>query len=280
VIDYFLKTQASSVKLEIFDGQQKLVRKFSSEDQGSGKHRPLPVAERWFPKPEVIEKNPGMHRFVWNLAWGRDGGPSVDEEAESRNPSGPKAVPGVYQVRLTVDGRTQSQPLEVIMDPRSAATRETLAQQLQLGQKIFAEVQEARRVLAEIGLVQKQLADMQQRLGEQNPMVKSALAEAQAEIGPIVSNKEAAQSARAGLQEAYTGLTSALKAVESGDRAVPAQAVAVYEESSARVKARLAEWSAFKQTRLPSLNQKLREGKLAPIAISEIEQEVELQMSR
>jgi photosystem II stability/assembly factor-like uncharacterized protein len=286
VIDYFLKRAASDVKLEIFDAQQNLVRKFSSEDHssenpGSEKHQPLPVAERWFPKPEVIEKNPGMHRFVWNLAWGSAGGPSVDEEAEYRNPSGPKAAPGIYQVRLTVDGRTQSQPLEVIMDPRSPATREILEQQLQLGRKIFAEVQEGRRALAEISLVQKQLADVQQKLGEQDSAVKAALAEAQAEIGRIVSNKGIAQNAQAGgLQEAFTGLTSALRAVENGDRAVPSQVIAVYDESSARMKARMAEWATFKQTKLPPLNQKLREGKLAPIVISEIEEEVEVLVSR
>jgi photosystem II stability/assembly factor-like uncharacterized protein len=290
VIDYFLKSAASEVKLEIFDGQQNLVRKFSSErsgeersseDQGSGKHRPLPVAERWFPKPEAIEKSPGMHRFVWNLAWGSAGGPSVDEEAEYRNPSGPKAAPGVYQVRLTVDGRTQSQPLEVIMDPRSGASREILEQQLQLGRKIFAEVQEARRAQAEISEVQKQLADMQQKLGEQNPTVKDALAEAQAEVGRLLTNKETAhRELGGGLQEAFTGLTSALRAVESGDRAVPSQVIAVYNESSARIKARMAEWTAFKQTKLPLLNQKLKDGKLAPIAISEIEEEVEFLMSR
>src|SRR4029077_19016826 len=122
-------------KLEIFDGQEKLVRRFSSEDRGAGKHPPLPVAERWFPKPEVIEKTAGMHRFVWNFTWGSSGGPSADEEAEYRNPSGPKVVPGVYQLRLTVDGRTQSQALEVVMDPRSPATREILQQQMELGQQ-------------------------------------------------------------------------------------------------------------------------------------------------
>ena len=77
----------------------------------------------------------------------------MDEEAEYRNPSGPKAVPGIYQVRLTVDGQTQSQPLEDRIWIRGRRRlREILAQQLQLGQKMFAEVQEARRVLAEIGV--------------------------------------------------------------------------------------------------------------------------------
>jgi photosystem II stability/assembly factor-like uncharacterized protein len=283
VIDYFLKSPAHEVKLEIFDSQQNLVRKFSSEDQSPGKY-PLPVAERWFPKPEVIEKTPGIHRFVWDLTWGSSGGPSADEEAEYRNPSGPKAVPGAYQVRLTVDGLTQSQTLQIVMDPRSPATPETLQQQLQLGQQMFAETLEARRTLAEISSLQKRLADIQQKLGEHSPKLKSALAGAQSEIGGILTrnnnNKETAQASAGGLQDSYTDLASALRVVEGGDRAAPSQVIALYNQSAQRVKARIEEWIAFKQTRLPQLNQKLREANLPPIAISEIEQEVEFLISR
>jgi photosystem II stability/assembly factor-like uncharacterized protein len=280
MIDYFLKSAAGTVTLEIIDAQGNLVRKFSSEDRAAGKHAPLPVAERWFPKPEVIEKTAGMHRFVWNLSWGSSGGSSVDEEAEMRNPRGPKVTPGIYQLRLTVDGRTQTHPLEVIMDPRSPATRETLQQQLNLGQQIFAEALEARRALAEMSLLQKQIGEVQQKLGEQNQTLKSALAGAQSEVGKIITDKEANPGQPSGLQDAYTGLASALQVVEGGDRAVPSQAIALYEESSRRAKASVAAWATFKQTKLPQLNQQLREGKLAPIAISEIEQEVEYLISR
>ncbi|MFZ0806664.1 MAG: hypothetical protein WAN03_10800, partial [Candidatus Sulfotelmatobacter sp.] len=72
-----------------------------------------------------------------------------------------------------------------------------------------------------------------------------------------------------GLQEAYAGLVSALRVVESGDRAVPSQAIAVYKELSPQVKARLDEWARFKQTNLPQLNQKLHEAKLDSIVIGE-----------
>jgi len=276
MIDYFLPSPAGAVRLEVFDAQQNLVRKFSSENHSSGdqrtaKHPPLPVAERWFPKPEVLEKTAGMHRFVWNLTWGSSGGPSADEEAEYRNPSGPKAVPGIYQVRLTVDGKTQDQSLKVIMDPRSPATSEVLTQQLQLGQQMFGETIEARRALAEIVSVQKQLADIQQKLGQQklgaqSAQLNSALAEAQSGIGKILTNKQHAAEESPGLQDAYTGLASALRVVEGGDRAVPSQAIAVYKESSEQVKVRIAEWARFKQTRLPQLNQQLREASFAPIA--------------
>ncbi len=192
MLDYFLPSPASAVRLEVFDAQQNLVRKFSSDDPSTEKRAPLPVAERWFPKPEVLEKTAGMHRFVWNLTWGSSGDPIEEEEGENRNPRGPKAVPGIYTVRLTVDGKTQDQSLKVIMDPRSPATPEVLAQQLQLGQQIYGETIEARRALAEIDSVQKQLGDIQRKLGQQklgqqkmgtqNEPLKSALAEAQSGI--------------------------------------------------------------------------------------------------
>jgi photosystem II stability/assembly factor-like uncharacterized protein len=270
MIDYFLPAAASAVRLEVFDAQQNLVRKFSSEDPIAAKHVPLPVAERWFPKPEVVEKTAGMHRFVWNLTWGSSGGPVADEDSESRDPSGPKIVPGTYQVRLTVDAKTQAQALKVVMDPRSPATPDVLARQVQLGRQIFGETIEARRVLAEMGSVQKQLADLQQKLGAQSAQIKSPLAEAQTAIDKILTNKERTAAEGPGLQDAYAALASALRVVENGDRAVPSQAVAVYQESSQQVKARSAEWARFKQTQLTQLNQKLREGKVAPVTVAEI----------
>ena len=276
MIDYFLPTTASTVTLEVFDAQQNLVRRFSSErrtseEQVPGKYLPLPIATRWFTKPEVLEKTSGMHRFVWNLAWGASGGPTPDEDTDYHRPSGPKVVPGIYQVRLTVDGKAQIQSLTVMMDPRSPATAETLAQQLQLGKQIFAETTAPRHALAEIASVQKQLADAQKKVEETptaaNAPIKSALSDAQSALTKIV-NKGSEQDGP-GLQEAYAGLVSALRVVESGDRAVPSQAIAVYEQMSPQVKARLAEWTRFKEMNLPLLNQKLHEAKLNSIAVAE-----------
>ena len=286
MLDYFLSSPASSVRLEIFDAQGNLVRKFSSNDlssdnhssqgQGIWKHQPLPVADRWLPNPEVLERSAGMHRFVWNLTWGSSGGPSADEEAEYHNPSGPKVVPGIYQVRLTVDGKAQEQSLKVVMDPRSPATVDVLTEQFRLGQQIFGETIEARRTLAEINSVQKQLADLEQKLGQQklggrSAQIKPALLEAQSALGKIVRNKEHTPAENPGLQDAYTGLASALRVVEGGDRVVPSQAIAVYRESSQQAKARIAEWMQFKQTKLIHLNRQLREANFAPVAITEIE---------
>jgi photosystem II stability/assembly factor-like uncharacterized protein len=279
ILDYFLKSSASTVSLEIFDAQQNLVHKFSSEDEHPEKRPPLPIAERWFPKPEVLEIKPGLQRFVWDLSWSSSGGPTVDEESEFRNPRGPKVVPGIYTVRLTVDRMAQTQLLKVLMDPRSAATPEILRLQLQLGRQIFADTMEARRALAEIASLRKQLTDLQQKVGEKDSAIKPALADAQTEISNI-ETKPGAVGESLGLEHAFADMASALRVVESGDRAVPSQAIAVYNESSQQVKAAIAEWSAFKITKLRQLNQQLSEAGLAPIAISEIEQEIQFLMSR
>lgn len=194
-------------------------------------------------------------------------------------------MPGNYEVRLTVDGKVQNQLLTVVMDPRSPATSQVLAQQLRLGRQIFNETMEARRTLAEIDSVQRQLAEIQKKVGEQKPEVRdasvvSALTDAQSLLSKMVINKQHAAGEAPGLQPSYTALESVLRVVESGDRAVPSQAVAVYNESSPQAKTSIAEWKQFKQTQLARLNQQLGKANLAPIAIAEIEREVEHLMSQ
>jgi photosystem II stability/assembly factor-like uncharacterized protein len=270
-IDYFLKVPAHDVRLEIFDAQKNLVWRSSSEDQLPGKHAPVPVADRWFPKPEILGKDPGMHRFLWNMVWGSSRAPIADDDADLPSVGGPKVIPGMYEVRLTVDGQAQSQPLEIVMDPRSAATPETLAQQFRLAKTIFAEALDARRALAEIGSVQKQLADLEPKPATQDTEFKSALREAQSSLSKILTNKNRAPEQGPGLMDAYKDLASVLRVVEGGDRQTPAQATAVYEESSQQIRTSIRQWAAFKEMKLPQLNQKLRQANLAPIAIGEVE---------
>jgi photosystem II stability/assembly factor-like uncharacterized protein len=276
IIDYYLKTAAAHIKLEILDDKQNLVYSFSSDDAREQKHPPRPIADRWFPKPEILETAPGMHRFVWNLAWGNPGAKSADQSSEDeyRSPRGPRAVPGTYQARLTVDGKVLAQPLKIVMDPRSPATPRDLEQQLQLGRQIFAEAISSRQALAEIRSVQKQLSDLEQKLSGDHADLKSNVSQLETEIRKILAGDSASNAM--GVENASAGLASALAVVESGDRAVPSQAIALYQESSQALKLRMADWNRFKTTRLPQLNQQLHRENMVPIAISEIAEEAEL----
>ncbi|MGA2416167.1 MAG: hypothetical protein ABSF59_17060 [Candidatus Sulfotelmatobacter sp.] len=268
VIDYFLKSSAHNIKLEIFDSQQKVVHAFSSAGQHSEKNQPLPVAERWLPKPETLERTPGLHRFLWDLSWRSSGGPSADDNSAFQNPRGPEVVPGIYQIRITVDGETQSQPLKVVMDPRSSATPEILQQQWQLAQQIFAETIDARSSLAEMVSAQAKLDEVLQKLDEKSSAFKASLQDAQAQIARIVGKNELSPEKIPGLQDAYSDLASALHVVEGGNRPIPSQVLALYQESSQRVRAGIADWKRLKEVNLQKLNQKLREEGLAVIPAS------------
>ncbi len=275
VVDYDLKTSAGHIKLEILDEKRNLVRSFSSDEPNEEKHSPRAIADRWLPKPEILDTTPGMHRFVWNLAWGDLDKNATDQLGgdEYRTLRSPRAVPGNYQVRLTVDGKTFAQPLKVVMDPRSPATSRDLEQQLQLSRQIFAEALSARQTLAEVKSVQKQLSDLEQKAGENHADLKATVSQLQTEIGKILAGDG---PANLGIENASAGLSSSLAAVESGDRAVPSQAIVLYHESSQAMKLRKADWDRFKTTRLPQLNQQLKQENMAPIAISELPEEVEI----
>ena len=98
VIDYYLKNAATNITLEVLDQKGDLVRKFSS-GQKQPERPPVPIADRWFPKPESLGLSAGTHRFVWDLAWGTKANQAVDFDFGA--PRAPRVVPGTYQVRLT-----------------------------------------------------------------------------------------------------------------------------------------------------------------------------------
>jgi hypothetical protein len=269
IIDYYLARPASQVKLEIFDSKRELVRSFSSHDPKDQKRLPAPVAERWFVKPPSLEPTPGMHRFVWNLGWGDSRGKSGDGEGEYAS-RGPRVVPGTYDVRLTVDQATFSQPLRVVMDPRSLVTPQELDQQQRTGRQIYAEMIAARQAAAGINAVQKQLADLLPRIGEEHRDLKPAASQLQSRLKTLLTGGGDAPNQTMGLDNAVSELAAALRVVESSDRSIPAPATAVYDESSPVAKARIAEWQLLKSGAIVQLNEQLRRANLAPLTVSGI----------
>ena len=157
------------------------------------------------------------------------------------------------------------------MDPRSTATPQDLARQVKLGREIFIAALNGRKVLSAIRMVQKQLSDVQPKL-QQNANLKASADIASNELKTITSGTS---SHEMGLDKANTGLSAALRVVESSDRPVPAQALEVYRESRAAAKLALAKWNDFKSKRLPELNHQLEGAGLPPLAVAQIGREIE-----
>jgi photosystem II stability/assembly factor-like uncharacterized protein len=281
IIDYYLPNPATTVKLEILDSTGKLVRSISAAQRKEPTHTPpMAIAERWIPKPIVLATTPGAHRFEWDLRWGSSGANAEVDEEGFGAPRGPRAAPGNYQLKLTVDGSTLTQPLKLTMDPRSQATAAQLNEQQRLGLEIFSELRSARKAQAEIGAVKKQIAGLPAQFLSKHQETLTAVTSLNAQIERIEKGEKAAPSAISGLDSASMGLGAALRVVENSDRAIPSQAIELYQESDRAAKTGVADWNRLKSQQLNKLNESLKKSGQGAIQISEIEQEVEYLLSQ
>jgi photosystem II stability/assembly factor-like uncharacterized protein len=278
MIDYYLPSKAAEVKLEISDSAGKLVRRYRSGDKKPEKLPPMAIAPRWFPKPVTIESGAGMHRFLWDLRWNSSGTGEEFEDEGYGAPRGPRVIPGRYQVKLTVDGATFNQPLRVEMDPRSKATAVELEQQLTLALEIFGDVKRGRQALAEMHAAGSSLGKLEEQL-KGHPQLLAQAEKLETTMGGIEKGSKLEPEAM-GLEAAVSGLQSALRVVEGGNRTTPEQAIEVYRLSDEANKRRIAEWKKLKSGEMTEFNRAVQQDGLRPIEISAIEMAVEAQLSQ
>ena len=122
VIDYYLKSAATGpVTLEIFDAGSQLVRRYSSDDARQTVNvNTLAVNAMWQRPPEPLSAAAGAHRFYWDLRPTPPAGGRGGRGGGGGGRGGPPMVsPGGYSVRLTVNGKSYTQPLAVAPDPRA-----------------------------------------------------------------------------------------------------------------------------------------------------------------
>ena len=164
VISYYLTApHKDEVTLEILDSQGKTVRKYSSLESKEALTPPeWPDQE---PPQERIPAEAGLNRFAWNLRY--DGPHKLPGEvgAEYRN-RGPYALPGMYQVRLTAGGKSQTVPLELKVDPRVQTSAADLQKQFDLEMKIVNQLSDLHRTVEEIRNVRTQFRTLQERVAD------------------------------------------------------------------------------------------------------------------
>ena len=113
----------SEVTLELLDSEGSTLRHFSSVAPSSSP----PGA----PIEPMLSTNPGINVFEWDLrhagAIGVPGAGAADKALP-----GPIAIPGTYQVRLTVGETTHLKKFELFQDPNSRASIDDLTKQRDL----------------------------------------------------------------------------------------------------------------------------------------------------
>ena len=152
IVDYYLPSDVGDVKLEFLNAQGQVVRTYANTDHV---RNPDPATDPaaynkvcqqtpsapdcglplyWPAPPEILKTSEGMHRFTWDMHYdplpgrsGRGGFGEGNGAVPHRTYPGvnsPWVPPGVYSVRLTANGQTQTQRITIKLDPRVKVTPE------------------------------------------------------------------------------------------------------------------------------------------------------------
>jgi len=167
VIYYFLKEAPkgeAETKIEILDAAGKVIRKYSSAEYNT-LEEPLGPDDK---KPEKeIKPEAGLNRFVWDLRYDEAHHvPGYYLWEYGPGARGPVAVPGRYQVRISVGGQTQTAAFDLKLDPRVKVSQENLEAQFNLLLQTRDELSRVYDTVNQIQDVRSQLSGLKRRLPE------------------------------------------------------------------------------------------------------------------
>jgi photosystem II stability/assembly factor-like uncharacterized protein len=260
--------------LEILDQKGQVVRKYPPKPQAQEDE----PDEGFDPRPErALPAEAGVNRFVWDLHY----------ESASRVPhsplwagttDGPEALPGNYQVRLTVNGKSSTAPLEIKADPRSKATLQDLEKQFDLLTKIRERVTQTHDAVNQIRDIRGQITALNKRL-ENNPHAK-VIADAGKQLDKKMTEVEEAliQTKAKSSQDVLNypiRLNNQLVAlggvVASADSAPTQASYDVFEMLSKQLDQQLTKWKQILSTDVPAYDDVVRQQEVPAIILSKPE---------
>ena len=276
IIDYFLAQPASGeATLEILDAQGKVVRRYASTD------KPEPTEEElkkqliplyWIRMPQVLSAGAGAHRWVWNLHYTTPLAThysypiSAVPHDTPRVPQGPRALPGQYTVRLTVDGKRYTAPLTVKMDPRVKTPPAGLEQQFQMETRLASMMTQAAEAVLQARSAGEQLHKL---TAQASAPAKNAITAFENKLNGVLG--KSGESSAAATELTLTRVNSDVASLYGDVGRADAAPTVAYTNAMAETERNFAtvmqRWNALKNTDLPALNRHLRSAGLPQIQL-------------
>jgi photosystem II stability/assembly factor-like uncharacterized protein len=273
ILDFSLKAAPKEpISLEILDAKGKLVRKYSSKREGpSG---PPTGFEAFFGRGATLAAKAGLNRFEWDERYTP---PSSVPGAISwgGRPIGPKAVPGNYEVKLTVAGKSYTAPLTLEEDPRVHVSTADLQKQFDFALQIRDAVTEAHDTVNQIRDLHTQLTALDKQLAG-NAKAKS-IADAAKDLDKKFTAVEEALiqvKSKSGEDPLNFPIMIADQimalngTVESADTAPTQASRDVFDVLKKQLDAQLATYHSLRDKDLADLNKKIRSEDIPAISVN------------
>jgi photosystem II stability/assembly factor-like uncharacterized protein len=260
-IRYWVKQPAQDLRIEVLDGTGTVVETFEpapAGGRGAGRGGGRGGRGGFGGGASTAV---GLQSVTWNLAYpAAVSFPGMILWGAST--SGPTAPPGTYQVRLTANGRSQTQSFRVRRNPLyTDVTDADLQAQFDLAIRIRDKVSEANQAVIDIRRIK---ADVDDRLG------RSSDARLETAANALTTNVGAVEEAiyqvrnQSGQDplnfpiKINNRLASLLRAVSRGDGAPIGNAPVIFNDLVAELKAETDKLEETLVTQLAALNQELR----------------------
>ena len=284
-ISYLLKQPAKDLRIEVLDSKGAVAFSIvggTPDVAGRGRGRGQQAAQqsgdnadpgadqpggRGRGGPPTTSMAAGLNRTTWNLEYP---GPTTFPGMVlwGATTSGPAAPPGNYQVRLTVDGNSQTQPLVIRRHPLRSVTDADLQEQFNLAMRIRDKVTEANNAVILIRNVKQQVKD---RLAKSND---AQLADAAGRLTANLSAVEESiyqvknQSNQDPLNfpiKINNRIASLLRAVNTGDGKPIASIQPIFQDLVGELKTQTDKLQQVLATELPEFNAAAKKVGVEPV---------------
>jgi hypothetical protein len=296
ILNYYLKSAASGpVTLEVLQADGRVVRRYSSADPVAAIPDPsvAPLPQYWYRPPQHLSAEPGMHRFTWDVHYqplgsgggGRGGGLPIAAAAFDTvpPPSTPWVSPGAYTVKLTVNGKSYTQPITVKQDPRVKTPALAMQQLYTLTKASYFGAVDAQAAASEAAALRAQVSEL-------TPKASGALTETLAafdrKVAALIGGAPDAAaapgrggrgggrggpptggSAGATLTSVEGSLTGSMNLLQSADVTPPVSSVATMTQAQQAAAAVMARWTTVKTVDLPAVNAQLKAAGLPALTL-------------
>jgi photosystem II stability/assembly factor-like uncharacterized protein len=276
IIDYYFKSAPKDeVTLDLLDKDGKLVRHLSSKEKKEEEQPP-----EWPDRQERVKTIPakdGMNRFAWDLRY--------DDPIQipgafyaGDGPVGPLVLPGDYQIKMTVAGKSQTAPLKVAIDPRTKGAEAGLQKQFALSQQVNDRISRLHQAVNEIREVKSQFQNLRKKFGE-DQRLKPALdlaANIDKEMGKVeeqliqvnMKGSEGNLAFPNMLNEAFDTFSHT---IDFGDNEPTKPQLGVFQLLSTRLDEQLKKWEQLKAQALPEINAAIKKVDLPALIIKPAE---------
>jgi photosystem II stability/assembly factor-like uncharacterized protein len=274
IIDYYFKSlPKDEVSLDILDASGKVVRHLSSKEKKEGEQPP-----EWpdrVERPKTIPANEGMNRFAWDL---RSDDPVQIPGAfySGEGPKGPLALPGDYQVKLAVGGKSQTAPLHLAIDPRTKGAEPALQKQFTLSMQVNDRISQLHQAVNEIRDLKSQVQTLHKRFGDDQrlkPALDAAdqldhkMSEVEQEL--IQVNMKGSEGNLAFPNKLNERFDTFSHAIDAGDAEPTKPQLDVFELLSNQLREQLQKWAQIKNEDVPKVDGLIKQANLPALIITE-----------